>query len=104
MMPVQSPTSPGALSQRIKPSRARRATFWNFARQDFLAACKSSVSSFTKFTETMQSSTRAKRDSTLKTLDSGELLGYSSMTKDLLFLAIQKMHSTQNDKRECEKI
>lgn len=40
MMPVQSPTSPGAVSQRIKPSRARRATFWNFARQDFLAARK----------------------------------------------------------------
>lgn len=38
MMPVQSPTSPGAISERIKPSRARRATFWNFARQDFLAA------------------------------------------------------------------
>jgi hypothetical protein len=40
MMPVQSPTSPGEISQRIKPSRARKATFWNFARQDFLAACK----------------------------------------------------------------
>jgi hypothetical protein len=40
MMPVQSPTSPGQLSERIKPSRARKATFWNFARQDFLAACK----------------------------------------------------------------
>ncbi|TVY41466.1 hypothetical protein LOCC1_G005141 [Lachnellula occidentalis] len=38
MMPVRSPTSPGALSERIKPSRARKATFWNFARQDFLAA------------------------------------------------------------------
>ncbi|EKD20866.1 Zn(II)2Cys6 transcription factor [Drepanopeziza brunnea f. sp. 'multigermtubi' MB_m1] len=38
MMPVQSPTSPGQLSERISPSRARRATFWNFARQDFLAA------------------------------------------------------------------
>jgi hypothetical protein len=40
MMPVQSPTSPGALSERIRPSRARKATFWNFARQDFLAACE----------------------------------------------------------------
>lgn len=40
MMPVQSPTSPGAISERIRPSRARKATFWNFARQDFLAACK----------------------------------------------------------------
>lgn len=40
MMPVQSPTSPGAISERIRPSRARRATFWNFARQDFLAACE----------------------------------------------------------------
>jgi hypothetical protein len=44
MMPVQSPTSPGAISQRIKPSRARKATFWNFARQDFLAACKYQIS------------------------------------------------------------
>ena len=41
MMPVQSPTSPGAVIQRIRPSRARRSTFWNFARQDFLAACRS---------------------------------------------------------------
>jgi hypothetical protein len=46
MMPVQSPTSPGQLSQRIKPSRGRKATFWNFARQDFLAACKSFFLSF----------------------------------------------------------
>jgi hypothetical protein len=44
MMPVQSPTSPGELSQRIKPSRARKATFWNFARQDFLAACEQPIS------------------------------------------------------------
>jgi hypothetical protein len=40
MMPIQSPTSPGSSSQRVKPSRARRSTFWNFARQDFLAACE----------------------------------------------------------------
>jgi len=40
MMPVQSPTSPGEISRRIMPSRARKATFWNFARQDFLAACR----------------------------------------------------------------
>lgn len=46
MMPVQSPTSPGSLSQRITPSRARRATFWNFARQDFLAACTSCLSHY----------------------------------------------------------
>ncbi|TAQ88664.1 hypothetical protein B7494_g3036 [Chlorociboria aeruginascens] len=38
MMPVQSPTGPGEISRRIRPSRARRATFWNFARQDVLAA------------------------------------------------------------------
>jgi hypothetical protein len=50
MMPVQSPTSPGALSERIKPSRARKATFWNFARQDFLAACEiSSMLLFVNF-------------------------------------------------------
>jgi hypothetical protein len=28
------------LSRRNPPSRARKAIFWNFARQDFLAACK----------------------------------------------------------------
>ena len=52
MMPVQSPTSPGQLSRRIKPSRARKATFWNFARQDFLAACKSctSMRAYTRLT------------------------------------------------------
>jgi hypothetical protein len=38
MMPLQSPISPSSISQRIKPSRGRKATFWNFARQDFLAA------------------------------------------------------------------
>lgn len=37
MMPVQTSGRAGAL-QRIKPSVARKATFWNFARQDFLAA------------------------------------------------------------------
>lgn len=31
--PYQSPA-------RLKPSRARRAAFWNLARQDYLAACK----------------------------------------------------------------
>jgi hypothetical protein len=43
MMPIQSPSSPGAMSQRVKPSRSRRAAFWNFARQDFLAACRYSL-------------------------------------------------------------
>jgi hypothetical protein len=46
MMPVRSPTSPGSLSERVKPSRARKAAFWNFARQDFLAACKPPTSSY----------------------------------------------------------
>lgn len=31
------------VSQRPKPSKGRKATFWNFARQDFLAACKFSL-------------------------------------------------------------
>jgi hypothetical protein len=44
MMPLQSPTSPGSIRQWAQPSRARRAAFWNFARQDFLAACKLTVS------------------------------------------------------------
>jgi hypothetical protein len=39
MMPMHSPRTPGSLYERFKPSTARRATFWNFARQDFLAAC-----------------------------------------------------------------
>ncbi|KAJ8065820.1 hypothetical protein OCU04_006483 [Sclerotinia nivalis] len=40
MMPLDSPSPStlGSLSFRTKPSVARRATFWNFARQDFLAA------------------------------------------------------------------
>ncbi|ESZ93520.1 hypothetical protein SBOR_6101 [Sclerotinia borealis F-4128] len=38
MMPLPSPSTPGSSSFRTKPSIARRATFWNFARQDFLAA------------------------------------------------------------------
>ncbi|KIM95124.1 hypothetical protein OIDMADRAFT_45534 [Oidiodendron maius Zn] len=38
MMPVRSPTSASSISERVKPSRARKAAFWNFARQDFLAA------------------------------------------------------------------
>ncbi|PQE32714.1 Zn(II)2Cys6 transcription factor protein [Rutstroemia sp. NJR-2017a WRK4] len=38
MMPLRSPSTPGSLAERMKPSTARRATFWNFARQDFLAA------------------------------------------------------------------
>jgi hypothetical protein len=63
MMPVQSPTSPGAMSQRITPSRARRATFWNFARQDFLAACKSrNVHLMRRCANPVQSSTKARRD------------------------------------------
>lgn len=38
MMPIRSPSTPGSISERVKPSRARKAAFWNFARQDFLAA------------------------------------------------------------------
>lgn len=41
MMPVRSPSTPGGDTERLIPSLARRATFWNFARQDFLAACTS---------------------------------------------------------------
>ena len=47
MMPVRSPTSANSISERVKPSRARKAAFWNFARQDFLAACKLLPVSFT---------------------------------------------------------
>lgn len=43
IMPLQLPLNGTALPspQRAKPSKARKAIFWNFARQDFLAACKS---------------------------------------------------------------
>src|SRR5204862_5137597 len=44
MMPVEQRVSPGvpAFPPPKKPglSKARKATFWNFARQDYLAACK----------------------------------------------------------------
>jgi len=40
MLPIQSPTSPGNVLQRLIPSEGRKATFWCFARQDFLASCK----------------------------------------------------------------
>lgn len=34
--------SPGSCDD-LGPSKARKAIFWNFARQDFLAACRSLV-------------------------------------------------------------
>jgi hypothetical protein len=44
MMPLEQRTSPGDSSYKAPKksglSKARRATFWNFARQDYLAACK----------------------------------------------------------------
>ena len=40
MLPIQSPSSPGNILKRQKPSEGRKATFWCFARQDCLAACR----------------------------------------------------------------
>lgn len=44
MMPLEQERSPGngMIPRKTKPglSRARRATFWNFARQDYLSACE----------------------------------------------------------------
>lgn len=43
MMPLEQGSSPEeGILQRKRPglSRARRATFWNFARQDYLSACE----------------------------------------------------------------
>jgi len=41
MMPFQSTTGSSLLArQRLGISKARKAIFWNFARQDMLAACK----------------------------------------------------------------
>lgn len=43
MMPLEQLPAVGAPfgPKRLRPSKARKATFWNFARQDFLASCKS---------------------------------------------------------------
>ena len=41
VMPLEMPSFDSFfLSQRRSSSKARRATFWNFARQDYLAACE----------------------------------------------------------------
>ena len=42
MIPLQVPLNGTSLPSppRAKPSKSRKAIFWNFARQDFLAACK----------------------------------------------------------------
>lgn len=41
MMPLGMPVLDSVFSsQRRNPSKARKATFWNFARQDYIAACK----------------------------------------------------------------
>ena len=41
MMSLEMPLLDTAFSsQRRKPSKAWKATFWNFARQDYVAACK----------------------------------------------------------------
>ena len=40
MMPLDMPAFDSFPSQRRTPSKARRATFWNFARQDYVAACE----------------------------------------------------------------
>ena len=41
VMPSEMPFLDSAFSsQRRNPSKARKATFWNFARQDYIAACK----------------------------------------------------------------
>ena len=41
MIPLEMPVlDSGFWSQRRNPSKARKATFWNFARQDYVAACK----------------------------------------------------------------
>ena len=50
MMPLQLPINGTSLPspQRTRSSKARTAIFWNFARQDFLAACKLSIYSSQK--------------------------------------------------------
>ncbi len=44
MVSIELPAAPGcfqSLHELKKPSKARKAIFWNFARQDCLAACRS---------------------------------------------------------------
>lgn len=70
MLPLEQHPSPGDGSlqppRKFGLSRARRATFWNFARQDYLAACECArmYQSLLQFQETnehfIQSSTRHK--------------------------------------------
>jgi hypothetical protein len=40
MLSVDYPISPGPSQQRLQSSKARKAIFWNIARQDLLAACE----------------------------------------------------------------
>lgn len=41
MMPLEMPSFDSFfLPQRRSPSQGRKATFWNFARQDYIAACE----------------------------------------------------------------
>jgi hypothetical protein len=44
MVPLEQQASPGGTPfpppKKTGLSKARKATFWNFARQDYLAACK----------------------------------------------------------------
>ena len=39
MVPLEMPVLDSVFSQYQNPCKARKATFWNFARQDYLAAC-----------------------------------------------------------------
>lgn len=71
MMPLEQRASPGESSYQTQTpkksglSKARRATFWNFARQDYLAACECFLptnSSFQKSADGKKSSMNAIQD------------------------------------------
>jgi hypothetical protein len=96
MMPIRSPTSPGSISERVKPSRARKAAFWNFARQDFLAACKPLFYILSIFTSVCtdykaQLSMKGEQGSIPKIWAFGELLVFILTSKDLSCPVILKI-------------
>lgn len=87
----QSPATTSLVSSQSLRlmSKARRATFWNIARQDMLAACKILFSTCRYFcTNSDKSSTKHIRGSILKIFHCGKRRASSSMSKDSLYPAI----------------
>ena len=89
-VPAQQGFASCALTYPLKLSRSRRAIFWNFARQDYLAGCKScSDIVHAAIIDVSQLSIRSIPCSTRRILDCGEMPDYSWMKKDSSYLAIE---------------